>query len=162
MDTKIRAMVFDDDVGIRSWLVCILEERGYNVLAFNHPSVCQTCPCPQNHLCADITICDVSMPGLTGVQFLEYQRMKGCRNQNVALMSGDWSESDRRRAMALGCQVFQKPFTTEKLTNWLDDCERTIDPTRVLCSWFQKNAQTVVLEEDPYQGVAAVGPVRAP
>jgi len=144
MDTKIRAMVFDDDAGVRAWLVCILKARGYDVLAFPRASVCETCPCPENHMCADITFCDVSMPGLTGVQFLEHQRMEGCRNQNVALMSGHWSESDRRRATALGCQVFHKPFGIDELTNWLDDCEKTFDPERVLSSWFQENARNVV------------------
>jgi CheY-like chemotaxis protein len=156
MDTKIRAMVFDDDAGIRSVLVYILEGRGYDVWGFARASVCQTCRCPQNHLCADIIICDVSMPGLTGVEFLEHQSMRGCRNKNVALMSAYWSESDRRRTTGLGCQVFQKPFSIAELTNWLDDCEKTIDPNRVLTSWFQENAQAVVLEEDPYQRVAAV------
>jgi len=162
MGTMIRAMIFEDDSEIRSPLVKILELRGYEVLAFPRAFVCQTCQCPEGYVCADIIICDVSMPGLTGVQFLEHQRTRGCRNRNVALMSGYWSESDRRRATGLGCQVFQKPFTTDELTNWLDACEKTIDPKRVLDSWFQEYAQAVVLEEDPYQRVAAVGLVRGP
>jgi CheY-like chemotaxis protein len=162
MDTKIRAMVFDDDAEIRSVLVKIMEERGYEVLAFARASVCQMCRCPEGHMCADLTICDVSMPGLRGVEFLEHQTKRGCRNKNVALMSAYWSASDRRRTTGLGCQVFQKPFSIGELTNWLDDSEKTIHPNRVLTSWFQENAQAVGLEEDPYQWVAAAGPVRGP
>ena len=132
LDTKIRAMVFDDDAQIRSVLVKIMEERGCEVLAFARASVCQMCRCSEGHMCADLTICDVSMPGLTGVEFLEHQSRRGCRNKNVALMSGYWSASDRRRTTGLGCQVFQKPFSISELTSWLDDSEKTIDPNRVL------------------------------
>ena len=103
MDTPIRAMIFDDDLEIRSLLRAIFELRGYEVLTFAHAFVCQMCQCQKGAVPADIIICDIPMPGLTGVDFLEHQSMKGCRSKNLDLMSGSWSESDRRRAMNLDC-----------------------------------------------------------
>ena len=148
MGLRIRAMIFDDDPAIRSLLRAIFELREYEVMAFAHAFVCQMCQCPNGSVPADIIICDISMPGITGVEFLEHQRMKGCRSKNLAMMSGFWSESDRRRARNLDCQIFEKPFTTQEIVTWLDACEKMIDPKRMLSSCFQEQAQAVVAEED--------------
>ena len=74
------------------------------------------------------------MPRLTGVQFVEQQIMQGCKNTNVALMSGNWSESDLRCAHELGCQVFHKPFKLSDLQTWFNECETKIDSARELVS----------------------------
>ena len=73
---QIRAFVIDDDAEIRSILASLLEIRGYEVVTFPSAVVCRRCPCLAGQVCADIVISDVSMPRLTGVQFVEQQIMK--------------------------------------------------------------------------------------
>ena len=83
MATRIRAFIFDDDAPIRSMLVGVLKQRSYEILAFARAAICPTCPCPEGHMCADIIISDVSMPNLSGIQFVQHQKMVGCRNENI-------------------------------------------------------------------------------
>ena len=109
------AFIFDDYAPIRSMLVGVLKQRSYEVLAFARAAVCQTCPCPQGQMCADIIISDVSMPNLSGIQFVQHQKMVGCRNENILLISGAWSEENIRQARALGCYLLHKPFLFERL-----------------------------------------------
>lgn len=130
---KIRVMVFEDNDFLRSMINEFLARRGYEVVAFSDPA-----DCPLLHsdacyyACADILISDLSMPNMTGLQFLENQIQKGCRIQNVALMSAAWTPEEREYAERIGCQVFNKPFQFGELNFWLDDCESRINPHRVL------------------------------
>ena len=148
MATRIRAFIFDDDAPIRSMLVGVLKQRSYEVLAFARATVCQTCPCSQGQVCADIIISDVSMPNLSGIQFVQHQKMVGCRNENILLISSTWSEENIRQARALGCYLLHKPFLFDDLTPWLDQCEKRIDPNRTLVDWFPLCAQPSIPEED--------------
>ena len=130
---RIRAIVFEDNASIRSFLQQLLNKRGYEVFAFPTPAVCplhrsETC----YHSCSDIVISDVSMPLMNGLQFVDEQIQRGCRIKNLALMSGSWTPEDMENARALGCHVIQKPFTHAEINEWLDACEKKIDPERVL------------------------------
>jgi DNA-binding response OmpR family regulator len=143
-----RAFIFDDDADIRIILKEVLKQRGYEVLGFNRAALCQTCLCPQGQMCADIMISDVSMPNLTGVQFAQHQRMVGCRNENIVLMSGAWTEECLTQARALGCSVLHKPFMIDELTAWVDKFEKRSDPNRALVDWFPEYAHPSITEED--------------
>ena len=130
---RIRAIVFDDNEAIRSFLQRLLEKRGYDVFTFPTPAVCplnRTEVCYQS--CADIVISDVSMPLMSGMQFVDEQVQRGCRIRNLALMSGSWTPEEKEHAAALGCTVIDKPFITADINRWLDECEKKIDPQRVL------------------------------
>jgi CheY-like chemotaxis protein len=130
---KIRVMVFEDNVFLRSMINEFLSRRGYEVVSFSDPA-----DCPLLHsdacyyACADILISDLSMPNMTGLQFIENQIRKGCRIQNVALMSAAWTPQEREYAKQIGCQVFNKPFQFPELNFWLDECESRINPHRIL------------------------------
>jgi len=136
---KIRALVFDDEAGIRAIISYILENRGYEVLSFSDPVLCPVylnseCPCPREYACADILITDIHMPRVTGLEFIENQMRNGCKAiaQNKAVISGAWTNDQLEQAKRLGCEVFQKPPGIDELTSWLDKCEKRIDPNRKL------------------------------
>ena len=148
MATPIKAFVFDDDENIRSMLVDLLKQRGYEVQAFARADVCRTCPCPRGQMCADIIIANVSLPNLSGIQFVQHQKMVGCRNENILLISAAWTEEKIRQARALGCYVLHKPFIFDDLMPWLNEGEQRIDPDRTLLDWYPLCSLTSIPEED--------------
>ena len=142
---RIRALVLDDDRMIRGLLWHALDSRGCEVITFPDPGSCPlhlaaTCPCPAAEACADLIISDVQMPNANGLDFVEAQKAKGCRCQHIALMSGGWTDAERRRARELGCKVFAKPFHLGDIYAWLDEVAEGLDPTRKLSDWFQPDA----------------------
>lgn len=142
---KIRAMVFDDEKLIRLMLLEVLKNRGYDVLTFSEPGMCTLyqkpeCGCENNQSCADIIISDIKMPNASGLEFVDKLLKGGCKIKNIALMSGYWSDTDIQRAKELGCKTFEKPFPIKKMEEWLDECEKKIDPNRVLSDWFQQQS----------------------
>ncbi|NPU97670.1 MAG: response regulator [Candidatus Omnitrophica bacterium] len=140
---NIRAFVFDEDPQIRSLLERVLREQGYEVFTFSNPSLCplyetHQCICPLNHACSDIVITDLKMPMISGLDFVKSQKDKGCKIQNVALMSSSWSGEDAKTAEQLGCRLFTKPFSLAEIKAWLRDCEKRTDPHRELADWWIK------------------------
>lgn len=77
------------------------------------------------------------MPNITGLEFIENQIKHGCNVRNFGVMSGSWSDSEVKHAKELGCTIFEKPFGVDELINWLDQCEKDIDPSRKLWDWFK-------------------------
>jgi len=140
---KYRALVLDDYDIIISMLTEFLTNRDYEVFSFNTPMVCPLqlipeCNCNENEVCVDVIISDIEMPGMTGLSFIENHREKGCKCQNVAVISGSWTANDLAKAEELGCKIFHKPFSMEKLGVWLDGVEKDISPTRELRDWFKQ------------------------
>ena len=136
---QIRALVFDDDEGVRLLISSIFEMRGYEVLSFTAPRSCpiyldKNCPCPRNYACADILITDNHMPGMTGLDFIEHQTQNGCKVicKNKALMSSAWTDQDKKQVGKLGCHLFDKPFGIEEVHKWLEECENRINAKRKL------------------------------
>lgn len=141
MERKMRVILFDDDQNIRKFLERALKHKGYEVFIYQDPSLCplqhsHDCQCEENELCADIVITDIDMPNVSGLDFIDGQLRKGCKIQNIAIMSGAWSELKIKRAKDLGCAVFEKPFALSALTEWLDKCEERMDKGKNLSNWF--------------------------
>ena len=134
---KYRTILCEDNEHVREILTYILEDRGYEVFSFEDAGDCPLnslteCICNHINPCSDIIISDVSMPKVSGLEFVENLRKKGCKIKNIALVSGYWTEKDISRAKEIGCTVFHKPLHPEVLSEWLDNCEKNIDPQRVL------------------------------
>ncbi len=90
----------------------VLSEMGYEVLGSSAPFSCPVfldskCSCPVDTPCTNIIITDINMPDMTGIEFIENQKIKGCRVQNIAVMSGRWTEEGRQRAKRLGCHILK-------------------------------------------------------
>ncbi len=142
--SRVRVILLDDNEGVRSILTEILKERGYEVFPYSDPGICplqleRECLCSKGQACADIIISDVDMPSMTGLEFIENQKKKNCKIRHVVLISGGWTEERLERAHNLGCKTFSKPFPFGQFHNWLDEIEKSIEPTRELTNWFQEN-----------------------
>ncbi len=134
---KYRTILCEDYGPVRKIFNFILDERGHEVFSFEDAGDCPLnslteCKCNHVNPCSDIILSDVSMPKVNGLEFVENLRKKGCKIKNIALVSGYWTEKDITRAKEIGCTVFHKPLKTEVLDEWLDNCEKNIDPQRVL------------------------------
>ena len=116
------------------------DDRGYEVFTFPHPKSCglvdiKTCSCPVSYACADLILTDLNMPFMKGLDFLEHQIKKGCRVRHMALMSGDIDAEVTERAKNLGIMIFEKPFTTKDLEDWIEIAEKDIPEQRRLFNW---------------------------
>ena len=138
---RYRALIFEDDDASRALLWELCDERGYEVFTFPDPGACplfhQTfCECPLEESCCDFLISDLNMPVASGLDYIERQKRKGCRCPHIALITGTSSLADVRAAEGLGCKVFPKPLSIEKLYEWLDRCESQIRDGRKLSDWL--------------------------
>ncbi len=134
---KIRAIVLDDDYVLRTLIYDVLKDRGYEVHGSSEPVFCpifldSKCPCPVETHCTNIIITDINMPGMTGFEFIENQKRNGCNVQNIAMMSGRWTDEEIKHAKRLGCHIFKKPFEIDEIEKWLDGCEKKLDPNSKL------------------------------
>ncbi len=134
---KYRTILCEDYESVRKIFNSILAERGHEVFSFEDAGDCPLnslteCICDHKNPCSDIIITDVSMPKVSGLEFVENLRKKGCKIKNIALISGFWTEKDISRAKKNGCTVFHKPLKIEVLSEWLNNCEENIAPLRIL------------------------------
>ena len=134
---KLRALIFSDDEYIRTLFTVILEESGYEVYKFSTAHICpfgsrKTCPCPPVYTCADILIIDVYMWDISKLEIIAHQRSRGCKVENIAVISSRWSRSQMDYAKELDCKIFQRPLAVHELRMWLDRCEENIDSKRRL------------------------------
>ncbi|MEK6742533.1 MAG: response regulator [Nitrospirota bacterium] len=135
MMRKPRVIIFDDEVFILNMLKEFFLLRGYEVLSYSDPT--PICPiygkggdlCSIHDRCSDVMITDFRMPGVNGVELLEFQGRKGCKLdiRNKAVISGYIDDESRMRVRKLGCAFFQKPFNLHSLMEWLAGCEQRID-----------------------------------
>jgi len=132
MVERVRAFIIDDDPRVRGFLKLLMTRRQYEVVEYPRALPCQVCRNEPGVTCADLIICDVSMPGLKGTDFVSHQVFVGCKCENIALMSGQWRAEDLRLARRLGCRIFPKPFALGEVEGWLDQCEQRIHPDRLL------------------------------
>ncbi len=167
---KPRVIIFDDEVFILNMLKDFFLMRGYEVLSYNDPT--SICPisgkggdlCSTHVRCCDVMITDFCMPGVNGVDLLEYQSRKGCKLdiRNKAVISGFIDDQNRMRVLKLGCTFFQKPFNLHALMEWLAGCEQRTDlsqrvATRRKEQRFDSDREVVfrILEsDDVYTGIA--------
>lgn len=131
MAKKLRILLFDDDAVVLQLLTLACTRRGYDVRAFPDPIRCDlksqdVCRCQMEEPCADAIISDLHMPGMTGLEFAEAQRAKGCKCAHIALVSGRWSAAEVARASRLGCKLFAKPFHISQIDEWLDAVEEAV------------------------------------
>jgi DNA-binding response OmpR family regulator len=138
-----RILIFEDNDILRATLKYVLNERGYEVFTFSEPGFCRVYDsinhkCPVDHACADIIISDVNLPTKTGLELTKEQQQKGCKVKYRALMSGDWTESNLKKARDLGCHIFHKPFDINEMFQWFDECSEKINSKRKLYDFLKE------------------------
>jgi CheY-like chemotaxis protein len=137
---KLRIIVLDLDEGNRELVSSIARIRGHEVLAFAEPYSCplyshSECDCPQDQACGDLMIIDTRMLKMTGLEFIRRQRDHGCKgalHNKLVLSTTAGKEEEIRFAKELGCKIIKKPFKVKDILDWIDECEKTIDPNRTL------------------------------
>ena len=136
---RFRAIVIDDYPPCRDLLFHILGSRGYEVACFADTSFCQACSnptlkCSNNNPCCDFLLTDNKMPGITGLDLLDFQNKSGCKIhiENKAIISGSWSKHELGRAKLFGCKTFHKPYELKELFAWLKNQEKSVSHGRIL------------------------------
>jgi len=134
---KARVLIFDDDIFIRNILRTVLSRRGYEVIEFNNPSLFlmqkdEKCQCKNNEMCCDIFITDINMPFINGVEFIKKQKEKGCKVNNIIIISGGITNEIMEDVKKIDCVFLEKPFSLSSLNKTLDKFEKLIDSDRKL------------------------------
>lgn len=127
---KIRIIVFEDDPALGTLLKQVLIHKGYDVRIFSNPTACVVfsdhgTQCSQHSPCADIILTDHMMPNMTGIDFLKFQRMRGCKalDANKAVITGSVINKELMDTIdSLGCKIFKKPFKIAEILKWIDEC----------------------------------------
>ena len=123
---KSKILVIDDDVCCLDIAVEYFLDKDFSVTSSLNP----TCPMMEQNLTTcpavtsdfDIIFSDNRMPEMTGLEFFEYQRQRGCKipPYRKALISGDISNEDQKIAEDIGYKVFHKPTPLNLFDRWID------------------------------------------
>jgi CheY-like chemotaxis protein len=134
---KLRVLVFDDKESILVALKRYLEIHGHEVICAHEPTACKAFQgkvCNHGYPCGDILLTDNKMPNMTGLEFIEHMRNRGCKglSQNKIVMSGFFSKDDIDKAYELGCHILNKPIIMEEIEELIEKIQKTILPDRKL------------------------------
>ncbi|HKJ04871.1 MAG TPA: hypothetical protein VJ974_04685 [Geopsychrobacteraceae bacterium] len=137
---KLRIVVFDLDESIRELLSVVARNKGHEVLAFAEPVACplysdSDCKCTQEYTCGDLMIIDKRMLRMSTFDFIRKQIENGCKGatQNKLVLSTTGSsEKEIAVAKELGFTLMKMPFSVKEIADWIDECEKRIDPNRKL------------------------------
>jgi DNA-binding response OmpR family regulator len=110
---EARILVVDDSPGVVNSLCKVLDVNGYRVdSAFNGSDALRKVQ-RTNY---DIVVCDIEMPGLSGLDFLERVRRDFERDLDVILMTGYLEHEYFIQAIRLGASDFiHKPVDTHQI-----------------------------------------------
>src|SRR6056297_23227 len=123
------ALLFEDNPFCRDLMTEILTEKDFEVTAFADPTSyvadktrCDNCGADA---CADTLITDNQMPGMSGLELIQWITNRGCKlaDNPKAIISGNLSSEEHEEAQQLGCKIFQKPTSIHEIYQWLDDKE---------------------------------------
>ncbi len=136
---KSRVLVFDDDNNLRNLIVEILEEIGYEVLSFQNPSKIGKKLQLEYSKTDDIVITDIEMPIMNGIEFIKKLIKVNFKTENIAIMSGNWTESSLDFANHFGIKILKKPFSLNDLMFWCKKCENQTKSNYFIKSKFEQN-----------------------
>lgn len=119
MADKAKILVVDDSIAIVNSLQSILSISGYNVdSSFNGSDALRKIY--KNEY--DLVICDIEMPGLSGLEFLGRVRQDFDRSLDVILMTGYLEHDYFIEAIRLGASDFiRKPIDTKQMIHSIQE-----------------------------------------
>lgn len=115
-----KILVADDDADMRRLLATRLRGDGYQIIECSDGEgvleyLAGSMMRPREHDAPDIVVCDIRMPGVSGLELLAVLRQFGARVP-VILMSAFDDEITRGEAKRLGARaLFHKPFDLDDL-----------------------------------------------
>lgn len=117
MKTKI--LVIEDDSDVRSNIVTLLEEEGYEVLASSNG---ENGVVVAKEKIPDLIVCDILMSGLDGYGVLkELSKTKKTKSIPFIYLTAKVERDDIRKGMQLGADDYLfKPFKAEELINSIE------------------------------------------
>lgn len=126
-EKKLKVIIFENDQTILTRFKGLFKFKGHDVLSYSEPAACPLfndlqCDCPQDSPCADVFIADMNMGKMTGLDFFEHQRKKGCKAPDGnKLLLGDEVTAEQQRALKnLGCGFIKKPFNAYDVAKWVE------------------------------------------
>ena len=112
----VTVCVIDDDRAVRESMVALLESVGYRVETFASADDFLRHPGSENAGCL---LCDLNMPGLSGVELLELLRSRGIAAPAIVLTAnGERLGARMTRAGVL--KVLRKPVPEADLLQWIE------------------------------------------
>ncbi len=122
---SLKIIVIDDEECIRDTLRWYLEDRGHKVFTAPEPLACdiyQGHSCCQETACANALIIDYRMPRMTGLEFIELLKERGCKGMlsNILIITGNTGDVNREKVSELNCNLLQKPVSYAELDQWID------------------------------------------
>ncbi len=116
----MRVLIVDDDAGLRQSLSLLLQEGGYDVVSEGDPEHALE---RAGAGAFDLVLCDVRMPKMDGVTFLQRYRADGGQALLI-MMSAYGSEDSALAAMREGAYDYlHKPFRPDEVTMTLRKAE---------------------------------------
>jgi DNA-binding NtrC family response regulator len=97
--------------------------KGYEVIAFPDASMFSGMDqhLPVSFPQPDFVISDIEMPGINGIEVVKRLITGGFNKNNIAIMSGYWSENEIPEEIRNSIKFFQKPFPFCQLLGWLEE-----------------------------------------
>jgi signal transduction histidine kinase/CheY-like chemotaxis protein len=116
---EVRVLVVDDEEAITGLISAWLNRRGYAFTVLHNPCQFETVLDLRKF---DLVLCDLKMPGRTGLQLLESLRRSRPEMANrFLLMTGNPADIDpQEEARLAGVPVLRKPFTLARLAEAVD------------------------------------------
>ena len=105
---KGRILLIDDEPMIREMLLELLIEEGINAVA--HQDAFSAFPLLSQNF--DLVICDVTLPKLSGIDFLKKIKVEGLHKGKTLLMTGNALSADMEQ---VADRVLYKPFQTSEI-----------------------------------------------
>lgn len=113
---RIPLLVVEDDEDIRSSLVQVLEEEGYEVASAQNGRVALTALSEPDRRLPHLILLDLMMPVLDGSGFMEEQaRAPELAKIPVLILSASGAAQTMPRPPNLSTSLLKKPFTLERL-----------------------------------------------
>lgn len=134
---RLRAVIIDDVESVRYSMRLHLEALGHEVVTLDSPAMLPCClaeTCPSSGPCHDVLFVDYNMPKMDGLEFLEGQVQRQCKQPDWTrfLFSGYSEAIDAARLAATGSELLVKPLRLSEINQVLTRVREKLDPQRQL------------------------------